>query len=99
MTGDSTLIRNGLIYDGSGAPPYPGDLRLHSGRITQISRSSLKPKYNETTVDAKGCWITPGFIDIHTHYDAEIEVMDTDGNERIKLENIYTGDGVNPRNL
>jgi dihydroorotase/N-acyl-D-amino-acid deacylase len=59
------LIRNGLIYDGSGADPVPADLGVRDGRIV-----TLAPKLTGTAqreIDATGLAVTPGFIDIHAH--------------------------------
>ncbi len=70
----ATIIRNGLFFDGRGGPPTHRDLRLERGRLVAISEAPLEGTAGETVVDATGRWVTPGFIDIHTHYDAEIEV-------------------------
>ncbi|MEO0324384.1 MAG: amidohydrolase family protein [Myxococcota bacterium] len=70
----ATIIRNGLYFDGRGGPPAHRDLRLEAGRVVAVSEAALPATGAETVVDATGRWVTPGFIDIHTHYDAEIEV-------------------------
>lgn len=69
-----TLIQNARIFNGSKAPSFIGDIRLEDGRISEISKQPLKPREFEERVDATGLWAMPGFIDFHTHYDAEIEV-------------------------
>lgn len=70
----STIIRNGTVYDGTGAPPRDVDVLLgDDGRITRLGVALEAPEGAEV-VDASGCWVTPGFIDLHTHYDAEVEV-------------------------
>lgn len=68
----SYLIRNGLLYDGLGGQPYQSDLLIKEGIIQQIGKEI--PLDDHTEIDAKGLWVMPGFIDIHTHYDAEVEV-------------------------
>lgn len=69
-----TLIQNARIFNGSKAPSFIGDIRLENGQISEISKQPLQPRAFEETVDATGLWAMPGFIDFHTHYDAEIEV-------------------------
>ena len=63
------IIRNGTVIDGSGAPRRRADVGLKDGRITaigEVNESAVK------TIDADGQIVAPGFIDIHTHYDAAI---------------------------
>lgn len=69
-----TLIKQARIFDGSTNPSFVGDVRIRDGVVQSISKSELSPNSGETVVDAKGLWLTPGFIDFHTHYDAEIEM-------------------------
>ncbi|MFB2920861.1 MULTISPECIES: N-acyl-D-amino-acid deacylase family protein [Aerosakkonema] len=66
------LIKNGLIFDGLGSAPVRGDIGIQNGKIVAIA-SSL-PSHAHQVVDASGLWVTPGFIDIHTHYDLELEI-------------------------
>lgn len=66
------LIQNGLIFDGLGSKPMRGDIGIEKGKIVAIA-SSLTPNAHQI-VDASGLWVTPGFIDIHTHYDLELEI-------------------------
>jgi len=66
------LIQNGLIFDGLGSAPVPRDIGIQDGRIVAISPSL--PGDAREVVDASGLWVTPGFIDIHTHYDLELEI-------------------------
>jgi N-acyl-D-aspartate/D-glutamate deacylase len=61
------LVRGGEVIDGRGAPPRRADLRVCAGRITEIG-IDLKPE-GERQIDAGGAFVTPGFIDGHTHVD------------------------------
>jgi len=63
------VIRGGLLVDGSGAPARPGDLAIRDGRIA--AQGSVVGSARET-LDASGCVVAPGFVDIHTHYDAQV---------------------------
>lgn len=66
------LIQNGLIFDGLGSAPMQGDIGIENGKIVAIAPSI--PANTHQVVDASGLWVTPGFIDIHTHYDLELEI-------------------------
>ncbi|BAY60077.1 hypothetical protein NIES22_01340 [Calothrix brevissima NIES-22] len=66
------LIQNGLIFDGLGSAPVRGDVGIKNGKIFAISPAISTPA--KEIVDASGLWVTPGFIDIHTHYDLELEI-------------------------
>jgi len=68
------LISGGLLVDGTGGPARRADVAISNGRVVLTSPTPLSPDDAERTLDAAGCWITPGFIDIHTHYDAELEL-------------------------
>ncbi len=63
------VIRNGTIVDGSGAPRARGDLGIRAGRIAALGDA---PGSALRTLEADGCVVAPGFVDIHTHYDAQI---------------------------
>jgi N-acyl-D-aspartate/D-glutamate deacylase len=62
------LISGGIVVDGSGAPGYAANVRVADGRIAEIG-PSLEPRADERVMDATGCFVSPGFIESHTHYD------------------------------
>ncbi|AUX48032.1 hypothetical protein SOCE26_095580 [Sorangium cellulosum] len=67
-------IENGLFFDGKGSPPAARHLGLRGGKVAAISEAPLPRGPGTQVLDARGCWVTPGFIDLHTHYDAEVEL-------------------------
>ncbi|NJL13629.1 MAG: amidohydrolase family protein [Microscillaceae bacterium] len=70
----TTIIRNGTFFDGSGKPGRKADLLLREGKVVEIF-DQAPPLEEALSLDATGKWVMPGFLDIHTHYDAEVEVM------------------------
>ncbi|MEE2679911.1 MAG: amidohydrolase family protein [Myxococcota bacterium] len=62
------LIRGGTLVDGTGAAPRRADVRVQDGSITEIA-PSLAPREGEAVYDASGCFVAPGFIESHTHFD------------------------------
>jgi N-acyl-D-amino-acid deacylase len=62
------LIRGGTVIDGSGAPAFAADVRVSEGLITEIG-SNLKAGAQERVIEAGGCYVAPGFIESHTHFD------------------------------
>jgi N-acyl-D-amino-acid deacylase len=68
MTHD-IVIRGGLIADGTGAPAFIGDVAVTDGRISQVGDVDGR---GTREIDADGLVVTPGFVDIHTHLDAQI---------------------------
>jgi N-acyl-D-aspartate/D-glutamate deacylase len=62
------LIRHGIVVDGTGAPAFTADVRVRDGAIREIARN-LAPAGDERVVEARGCFVTPGFIESHTHLD------------------------------
>lgn len=73
VTAADWVIDDALLFDGSGAPPRRASVAVTDGRVSQISDVPLGPSAGRTHVDAAGRWLMPGFLDIHTHYDAEVE--------------------------
>lgn len=67
------LIRNATIFDGHGGPPVKGDLAIKNGRVSARGRD-LPDDIASRVVDATGLWLMPGLLDIHTHYDLEVEL-------------------------
>ena len=68
-TNDSTtVIRGGTVIDGSGTPGISADVLISGGKIIEIGHNLV----GDRVLDATGCVVAPGFIDIHTHYDAQI---------------------------
>jgi len=64
-----TLITGGLVVDGTGGAPFEADVALEGGRIVGIGKNLGSAAH---TIDARGCIVTPGFVDIHTHYDGQV---------------------------
>ncbi len=62
------VIRGGTVIDGTGAPGYRADVAIDGGRITAIGQGLSGDRY----LEADGHVVSPGFIDIHTHYDAQV---------------------------
>ncbi len=70
MSSDPTLvIRGGTIVDGSGAAPFEADVAVAGDRIVAVGKVAAR---GSEEIDARGLVVTPGFVDIHTHYDAQI---------------------------
>ena len=63
------IIRNGKIIDGSGKKPFFGDIAIDGGKITSVGKIENSGKEE---FDAKGNLVTPGWVDIHTHYDGQV---------------------------
>src|SRR5712671_3174615 len=62
------IIRGGTIADGTGQPLFEGDIAVQSGKIAAVGRVAQSGREE---IDAKGLLVTPGFVDIHTHYDGQ----------------------------
>jgi N-acyl-D-aspartate/D-glutamate deacylase len=66
------IIKNGLVFDGSGAPGALRQVVIEDGHVTRVCEESVDESGAERVIDAEGKWVMPGFLDTHTHYDAEI---------------------------
>lgn len=66
------IIRQGRVFDGTPGPSREADVLIEGGRVLKIEANS--PARGRQEIAASGHWVMPGAIDIHTHYDAEVEV-------------------------
>ena len=62
------VIRGGQLVDGSGGEPFQADIGIRDGKISEIGDCGEADR----TIDADGAIVTPGFIDLHTHYDGQV---------------------------
>ncbi len=62
------IIRGGMLVDGTGGAPFEGDVAVKNGQIVAVGKISQRGKEE---IDARGQIVTPGFTDIHTHYDGQ----------------------------
>ena len=69
MAQHDLVITNALIVDGTGAPSFEGTVAVKDGRISYVGEDRVE---GARTIDAAGRYVSPGFIDMHTHYDAQI---------------------------
>lgn len=69
------VIRGGTVVDGTGAPPVQADVAIDGDRITEVG---AVPDGGRRELDARGAYVTPGFVDVHTHLDAQV-AWDPDG--------------------
>lgn len=65
------VIRGGTIIDGSGTPAVVGDVAIAGDRLLTVGALDGVDLSRAETIDAEGCLVTPGFVDIHTHYDGQ----------------------------
>jgi N-acyl-D-aspartate/D-glutamate deacylase len=68
------LIRNAQIVDGTGGAPFSGDIAIEDGKIAAVGDAEGRAK---ETIDAHGAYATPGWVDVHTHYDGQVSWDDT----------------------
>ncbi|WP_316173781.1 MULTISPECIES: N-acyl-D-amino-acid deacylase family protein [unclassified Bradyrhizobium] len=67
------VIRGGTIADGTGGALYEADVAIAAGRISEVGKVQAKGR---DEIDAKGKLVTPGFVDVHTHYDGQVTWTD-----------------------
>jgi N-acyl-D-amino-acid deacylase len=72
-----TILKGGKIVDGTGAPPFSGEVVIAGARIASAESSETPRPANSTNVeyeaiDCTGCIIAPGFIDVHSHSDLQV---------------------------
>jgi N-acyl-D-amino-acid deacylase len=65
---DTLVIKGGTVIDGSGTPGHRSDVAITGGKITEVGKNLS----GDRVLEADGCVVAPGFIDIHTHYDAQV---------------------------
>ena len=65
-----TILKDGIVVDGTRSQRYRADVGIRAGRITKIGR--LRSSEADRVLDASGMIVAPGFIDLHTHYDAQL---------------------------
>src|SRR5947209_19055205 len=68
-TNPDIVIRGGNVADGVGGELFEADVAISAGRITEVGRVASKGKEE---IDARGKLVTPGFVDVHTHYDGQV---------------------------
>ena len=68
MPDHDLVIRGGTVIDGTGRARFDADVALKNGKIVQVG---AVPGTGTEEIDARGKLVTPGFVDIHTHYDAQ----------------------------
>src|SRR6476661_7143319 len=68
MAEHDVVIRNGTVIDGTGSPGRAADVAVTGGVITEVGKVDGLAK---RVIDADGLIVTPGFVDIHTHYDGQ----------------------------
>jgi N-acyl-D-aspartate/D-glutamate deacylase len=69
MTEFDLVVRGGIVVDGHGGEPFTGDIAIEGGVIRQVGRV---PGRGHRELDVDGAVVAPGFVDIHTHYDAQV---------------------------
>lgn len=76
------IIKNAAVLDGTGSPHYYSDVAVKDGKISLVAKN-IQDKAKET-IDAKGLYLAPGFIDAHSHHDAFLELYNSGWNNLIQ---------------
>jgi len=63
------VVRGGTVIDGTGAPTVTADVAITDGVVTEVGRVEGPAR---RTIDADGALVTPGFVDVHTHFDGQV---------------------------
>ena len=66
-----TVIRGARVFDGTGSAPVTKDVAIRDGRIAAVGEGLASGREE---IDADGLWLMPGLLDIHTHFDLEVEL-------------------------
>ena len=69
MAAYDMVIRGGTVVDGTGGEPFTADVAIHNGKIAAVGKVG---EAGREEIDARGLLVTPGFVDIHTHFDAQV---------------------------
>ncbi len=69
---DDLIIANARIVDGTGRPAFDGDIAVRDGRIVEVAAPGTITRPAVRVIDAAGHLVTPGFVDIHTHFDGQV---------------------------
>lgn len=75
MSAHEILVKDGLFFDGKGSPGVRRDVLVRNGQVAKISAEPFVASPATRVIDARERWVMPGFIDLHTHYDAEVEAL------------------------
>lgn len=70
MSEFDTVIKSGTVVDGARMPRYKADVGIKDGVVSEIGH--IDASRAEKTLDAEGMIVAPGFVDLHTHYDAQL---------------------------
>jgi N-acyl-D-aspartate/D-glutamate deacylase len=70
--GFDVIVRNARWFDGTGSAPQIRNVGIRNGTVTKVSAAALDEMGCGDVIDGTGKWLVPGFLDIHTHYDAEV---------------------------
>lgn len=68
------IIKGGRYFDDTGALSFTRNLAIKDGRVVRVTADPIADDNAERVIDASGLWVMPGFLDTHTHYDAELLV-------------------------